>query len=33
MFYSVEFGDTEFRVPDRYMELAPRGYGAQGTVW
>jgi hypothetical protein len=27
------FGDTEFVVPTRYIELSPRGTGAQGMVW
>jgi len=27
------FGDTEFVVPSRYVELAARGSGAQGMVW
>ena len=33
MFYTVEFGDTEFSVPSRYLDLAPKGVGAQGMVW
>lgn len=33
MSYTVEFGDTEFSVPSRYLELAPKGVGAQGMVW
>lgn len=27
------FGDTEFIVPSRYIELSARGTGAQGMVW
>lgn len=27
------FGDTEFDVPVRYINLSPRGTGAQGMVW
>lgn len=27
------FGDTEFVVPSRYIELSARGTGAQGMVW
>lgn len=27
------FGDTEFVVPERYVELSARGSGAQGAVW
>jgi hypothetical protein len=26
------FGDTEFLVPSRYIELSARGTGAQGMV-
>jgi hypothetical protein len=26
------FGDTEFVVPKKYIELSPRGTGAQGMV-
>lgn len=33
MFYTVEFGDTKFSVPSRYLDLAPKGVGAQGMVW
>jgi len=33
MSYTVEFGDTEFSVPIRYLDLAPKGVGAQGMVW
>ena len=33
MSYTVEFGDTEFSVPSRYLDLAPKGVGAQGMVW
>lgn len=32
-FQSYQFGDTEFRVPPRYIELSVRGLGAQGAVW
>lgn len=32
-FQSYQFGDTEFRVPPRYIELSARGLGAQGAVW
>lgn len=27
------FGDTEFCVPERYVNLQPKGDGAQGRVW
>lgn len=27
------FGDAEFWVPERYVELEPKGGGAQGLVW
>lgn len=27
------FGDTEFWVPGRYVNLGPKGGGAQGLVW
>uniref|UniRef100_A0A182VUU9 Stress-activated protein kinase JNK n=1 Tax=Anopheles minimus TaxID=112268 RepID=A0A182VUU9_9DIPT len=27
-----QFGDTEFEVPDRYINLEAKGFGAQGTV-
>jgi hypothetical protein len=27
------FGDTEFWVPDHYVNLEPKGGGAQGLVW
>lgn len=26
-------GDTEFWVPERYINLQPKGGGAQGLVW
>lgn len=32
-FVTYQFGDTEFIVPSRYINLSPRGIGAQGTVW
>lgn len=32
MFYTLVFGDTEFSVPKRYVDLKPRGVGAQGMV-
>lgn len=32
-FYSQTFGDTEFVVPNRYINLQPKGLGAQGMVW
>lgn len=28
-----QFGDSEFEVPEQYINLVPRGAGAQGTVW
>lgn len=31
-FYTFVFGDTEFSVPRRYVNLVPKGLGAQGTV-
>lgn len=33
VYQSYHFGDTEFRVPSRYVELSARGIGAQGAVW
>lgn len=27
------FGDTVFCMPERYVDVVPRGIGAQGTVW
>lgn len=32
MFYTLVFGDTEFSVPRRYVDLVPKGLGAQGMV-
>lgn len=32
-FTRYTFGDTEFNVPSRYIELSARGTGAQGMVW
>lgn len=32
MFYTFVFGDTEFSVPRRYVDLVPKGIGAQGMV-
>lgn len=32
-FTRYQFGDTEFIVPARYVELFARGTGAQGMVW
>lgn len=32
-YIQYQFGDTEFFVPSRYVNLSPRGIGAQGTVW
>lgn len=32
MFYTLVFGDTEFSVPKRYVDLVPKGLGAQGMV-
>jgi hypothetical protein len=32
-FQRYQFGDTEFQVPIRYVELFARGTGAQGMVW
>lgn len=32
-FNNYVFGDTEFDVPVRYINLSPRGTGAQGMVW
>lgn len=32
IFYTFVFGDTEFSVPKRYVNLVPKGLGAQGTV-
>ena len=32
-YHYVEFGDTSFTVPSRYVNLTPKGLGAQGTVW
>lgn len=32
-FRKYQFGDTEFVVPSRYIELSERGMGAQGAVW
>lgn len=32
MFYTLVFGDTEFSVPTRYVDLVPKGLGAQGMV-
>lgn len=32
-FQKYQFGDTEFVVPNRYVQLAERGMGAQGAVW
>lgn len=32
MFYTFVFGDTEFSVPRRYVDLVPKGLGAQGMV-
>lgn len=32
-FKKYQFGDTEFVVPARYIELSERGMGAQGAVW
>jgi hypothetical protein len=32
MFYTLVFGDTEFSVPRRYVDLVPKGVGAQGMV-
>lgn len=32
-FKKYQFGDTEFVVPSRYIELKERGMGAQGAVW
>lgn len=32
-FSRYTFGDTEFIVPSRYIELSARGTGAQGMVW
>lgn len=32
IFYTFVFGDTEFSVPRRYVNLVPKGLGAQGTV-
>lgn len=31
-FYTFVFGDTEFSVPTRYVNLVPKGLGAQGMV-
>jgi len=31
-FVRYTFGDTEFVVPKRYIELSARGTGAQGMV-
>ena len=31
-FVRYTFGDTEFVVPRRYVELSARGTGAQGMV-
>lgn len=27
------FGDTELCIPERYVDVVPRGVGAQGIVW
>lgn len=32
-YQTYHFGDTEFVVPKRYIELSARGIGAQGAVW
>ena len=32
-FYSVDVGDSTFRVLKRYQNLRPIGSGAQGIVW
>lgn len=32
-YQSIQFGDTEFVVPPRYINLSARGIGAQGAVW
>lgn len=32
-YQTYHFGDTEFKVPVRYIELSARGIGAQGAVW
>lgn len=33
IYQTYHFGDTEFNVPARYIELSARGLGAQGAVW
>lgn len=32
-FYRRIIGDTEFVVPNRYVNLEAKGLGAQGMVW
>lgn len=32
MFHTLVFNDTEFSVPRRYVNLVPKGLGAQGMV-
>lgn len=32
-YQSYQFGDNDFIVPPRYINLFPRGIGAQGAVW